>query len=142
MTDVHSTTIFTNRKVSLLDGSFGVLYTPRTETNFCGILAQSEIFPQRVSNEHIHSYTVIGSIEPVEKILDTFKKLTSLTSENILHHEHYVWKKSIPVYNRLRQEQVLKIQDSLLQQKTSIAFFGNYLFAIGLKDLVRGAQSL
>jgi protoporphyrinogen oxidase len=137
MTDVQSTTIFTKKKISFLDRSFGVLYTPQTPLSFYGILAQSEIFSDRVKTSETFCYTLIGPIVAKEKLLKDLKKFTQLKTSEILHYQSFEWPNAIPVYREERKTIVSEITSKLREQKNLMGFFGNYTTAIGLKDLVK-----
>ena len=138
--NVQSTTIFTNKQIPKLKNSFGVLLTPQVRTSFFGILAQSEIFKYRTKSPDHHCYTLIGPIYEVSTIISDFLNYSKLNPQNILETTTHLWHQAIPLYDKNRQIRALELNKNL--ENKSFVFFGNYIEAIGLKDLVRGAKEL
>lgn len=138
-TDVQSLTLFTSKPFATLKNSFGVLLTPYSKYQFFGVLAQSEIFIHRTKDTDTYCYTLIGPIIDDNIVLDSFCSFSQLHRTDILYFQKHSWPNAIPVYNHIRLELVEQITKSC---PPNMAYFGNYIEAIGLKDLIRGANSL
>lgn len=141
MVSLQSMTVFTKKPFIKLENSFGVLLTPSCTQPFFGILAPSEIFPHRTKKPDQYCYTLIGEMTDSTTVLESFYEYAQLNKTDILEHVLHQWPSAIPLYNDQRINLINEIKMNL-DQNENLAFFGNYILSVGLKDLVSGAKNL
>lgn len=141
-----SITLFSSKNISSLKGCFGALFPPKTpDLSTIGILANSEIFKNRVTDKSRHSYTFImqGS-KTLEDLERDIKKLGPTDFISLENSPAFIkdWPMALPIYNQERYEAILKLRSLFLQQKTSLAIMGNYVDGISLREMIKTGQQL
>lgn len=141
-TALNTLTVFSNTRIDELKNAFGVLIPAKKHEQLIGIVANCEVFPKRVSNKKLHSYTLISRSTKLsqKEILEDFFKVTQLKSENIVHTEGKDWKRAIPRYDLNRSNIIQKIRSEMAKDTCGVILFGNYIDGISLREIVRQAK--
>jgi protoporphyrinogen oxidase len=137
---LSSTTLFLKREIRSLQKAFGVLIPLDNGFNSIGILNNKAIFP--ANNQNLSAYTLISPQDLTrEEILSDLKLLApEITDEDIQHLESTYWSHALPIYNLQLFLAIKKLHQLCLKEK-NLAFFGNYVAGISLRDMISSAKS-
>jgi protoporphyrinogen oxidase len=141
---LNTATLFLSSPIPKLEKAFGCLIAPSEDLLSYGVLANHEIFQDRVYKKDVYSYTLIGLIENEKQASEELSKIFSVKiNQNDIHHfEVSSWEKALPVYDSHRFEAMNQLFDSIKDQSSNpgINFWGNYTDKISLRDLINQAD--
>ncbi len=144
-----TTTFFLSEKISALSKCFGALLTPRTSKTIYGILANSEIFPNRVKHQNHHSYTIIHSPEiSWDELKNYVQNFFQISGDPFLFHHTTLWPEAVPKYNSQRWHALNEISHHLSQSTSGVLdlnFHGGFVgpwITIGIKDILHQAKTI
>lgn len=137
--ELTTATVFLKREIRSLNKSFGVLIPLDNGLNSIGVINNKAIFPS--NNENIYSYTFIARKKcSNEEIMEDIKSLYwEFVPEDIVHIENTYWEKALPIYNLQRYLSIKKLHQ-LAQRESNLAFFGNYVAGISLREIITAAR--
>jgi protoporphyrinogen oxidase len=137
---LSSTTVFLKREIRSLQKAFGVLVPFKNSLNSIGILNNKSIFPS--NNENVNSYTFISKKNCTkDEILADIKYLQNdFSIEDVDHIESRYWENALPVYDLQRYLSIKKLHQ-LTENEEGIAFFGNYVAGISLREMLTAAKN-
>jgi len=138
--ELSSSTVFLKREIKSLQNSFGILLPSSANFNSIGIVNNKGVFP--ANNANVFAYTLIAKKELNKNAIfhDLNLLHSDLTEEDIEHIEATYWSKAIPIYDLQRFLCIKKIS-ALLNEKKQLAFFGNYVSGISLREMVTAAKN-
>jgi protoporphyrinogen oxidase len=137
--ELTTATVFLKREIRSLNRSFGVLIPLDNGLNSIGVINNKAIFPS--NNENIYSYTFIARKKCTnEEIMEDIKSLYGeFDAEDIVQIENTYWEKALPIYNLQRYLSIKKLHQ-LAQRESNLAFFGNYVAGISLREIITAAR--
>lgn len=143
--ELSTSTYFFKRAVKNLEGSFGVLFPPRSGFKASGILHNSAIYDNRTSSNELRSYTFICPSEDYS-MADALADIGRLdaqkfSSNDISSSAITNWKRAIPLYDLARYEAISKIRVKFKNNVPGVVLFGNYVDGISIREMTTSAKN-
>jgi len=155
-TPIISTTLFFNKNdLKKFKEGFGCLIPRNEGLTILGVLFNSCIFPQRVTDESVVSLTCImrddtpnlslmngADIDLKNLVVSELDTLFDIQGE-LLDYTVFRWEKGIPVYSPQLHENLFEIDEILQKKHPHINLFGNYTGAISIRQMseaIRGVM--
>lgn len=142
---ISTITIICEREISFLNKAFGILFPPDDPSRATlGILANDQIFNARTKDDQHFSYTfILKHTELDPKIIkEELEKIREFdTYDSILEIKLTKWREGLPIYNNERHQNILKLRAQVLNIKNNIAFFGNYVDGISIREIISHAKA-
>jgi oxygen-dependent protoporphyrinogen oxidase len=150
MLSVSTVTCFYEKRL-LEKSGFGILFPKQQDINANGVLFNSDIFENRVTDNRYHSETWIFSGDIVSKISDAelirlqIQDREKISATQVSPIQSFVthWHNSFPIYGTdlLRwNEHLDDIEEEFRKNQTNLYFKGNYRRGIGLRSLLELAS--
>jgi len=147
-TPMISTTLFFNKNdLRKFKEGFGCLIPRNEGLTMLGVLFNSCIFPQRVTDESVVSLTCMmrddsptlslihaADIDIKNLLVSELDTLFDVQGE-LLDYTIFRWEKGIPVYSPRLHENLFEIDEILQEKYPHINLFGNYTGAISIRQM-------
>jgi protoporphyrinogen oxidase len=136
---VSTVNVFLKYEVPSLKKAFGVLIPSFENFKAIGILNNRAIFSENYPNTI--SYTLISPQESSDdEVLNDLKQLDPRVEfSDILNIERTDWQRGLPLYDLNRYLTVKKLH-GLIESEQRLAFFGNYVQGISLREMITEAK--
>lgn len=141
---MFTSTVFTNKPISFLKDGFGVVFPPCENFKNLGILHNTAIFPKRVKDKSLYSYTFMTKAESdIENIIHSeIDKITNIGfSKNIVLIKTTQWKTAIPIYDQNRFNSIMQLRSEMNNIDSGLVLFGNYIDGISIREMVTMAKN-
>jgi len=147
-TPIISMTLFFNKKdIKKFKAGFGCLIPRNEGLTILGVLFNSCIFPQRVTDESVLSLTCImrddsptlslihGSDIDIKNLVVSELDVLFDIQGDLLDYTIFRWEKGIPIYSPQLHENLFEIDRILKERHPHINLFGNYTGAISIRAM-------
>lgn len=141
---MYTSTVFTKKPIQFLRNGFGVVFPPGEHFKNLGILHNTAIFPKRVKEDDLYSYTFMTKAKSdIKEIIELeLDKITEIGfSKNIVLRKTTQWEKAIPIYDLNRFETIMQIRSEMNHIDPGLVLFGNYIDGISIREMVSMAKN-